>query len=184
MSFQRKGWPNWLFIIQINIILNIGHGQCLGVAASLRGCLQEVQHFRRSQILQGLRYHHPRIFPSTQDPTIARKAFKISGSILSNNAVAIPDPSGEVKACNLVGRYVFHPPFSFTSSSLQLLKNISAFTLKSESETVNQESDLPSRIWRKSMKSRAAMYNIIKVDPQNPLCERGKESLDDCLHRH
>lgn len=41
-----------------------------------------------------------------QDPTIARKAFKITGSILSNNTVTIPDPTSEIKHCNLIGRYV------------------------------------------------------------------------------
>lgn len=66
----------------------------------------------------------------TQDPTIARKAFKITGSILSNNTVTIPDPSGEVKACNLIGRYVSKHPFSFMSNSLHRRKNTSASTSK------------------------------------------------------
>ena len=42
-----------------------------------------------------------------KDPAIARKAFKISGSILSNNTVTIPDQNSDVKACNLTGRYIY-----------------------------------------------------------------------------
>ena len=41
-----------------------------------------------------------------QDPIIARKTFKLSGSILSNNTVTIPDPNSEIKVANLIGRYV------------------------------------------------------------------------------
>jgi len=41
------------------------------------------------------------------DPIIARKSFKITGSILSNNTVTVPDPNGEIKYCNLIGRYLY-----------------------------------------------------------------------------
>ncbi len=42
-----------------------------------------------------------------KDPIIARKTFKVSGSILSNNTVTIPDTSSDIKACNLTGRYIY-----------------------------------------------------------------------------
>jgi len=41
------------------------------------------------------------------DPAIARKTFKLSGSILSNNTVTIPDPNSDIKACNLTGKYIY-----------------------------------------------------------------------------
>lgn len=42
-----------------------------------------------------------------QDPAIARKTFKLSGSILSNNTITIPDPNSDIKSCNLTGRYIY-----------------------------------------------------------------------------
>lgn len=84
-----------------------------------------------------------------KDPTIARKSFKITGSILSNNTVTIPDPNGEVKACNLIGRYVnLSLPSSIFNSSHHH-KNTFAFISKSESEIGNQEFALLSPIWKK-----------------------------------
>lgn len=59
------------------------------------------------QELQGLSHHRPRTPCSNQDPTIARRCFKVTGSILSNNTVTIPDPTGEVKTTNLIGRYLY-----------------------------------------------------------------------------
>lgn len=41
-----------------------------------------------------------------KDPIIARKCFQISGSIISNNLITIPDPTSEIKRANLIGRYV------------------------------------------------------------------------------
>lgn len=62
-----------------------------------------------------------------KDPIIARKCFKLSGSILSNNSVTIPDPTSDIKQCNLTGRYVLNNLLRFMLNSLHFLKNYSAF---------------------------------------------------------
>ena len=59
-----------------------------------------------SSSLQGFSPSYSRMHHISQDPIIARKTFKLTGSILSNNTVTIPDPNGEVRHANLIGRYV------------------------------------------------------------------------------
>ena len=41
------------------------------------------------------------------DPGIARKCMKLSGTVPSNSTVSVPTPGGELKQCDLTGRYLY-----------------------------------------------------------------------------
>ena len=137
------------------------------MAASFRRHLQKVRHLRSPQKLQRLSDHHARTTLTMQDPTIARKSFKITGSILSNNTVTVPDPTAELKYCNLIGRYVVWGLCSCMLSFWHRLKNTFAFIFKLASRIGNLGLGLLLLIWRSSITLLAEMFVCLYLDSQN-----------------
>ena len=98
-----------------------------------------------------------------KDPVIARKCFKLSGSILSNNSITIPDPTADIKNCNLNGRYVWQYYYSrFMFNFLQSLKNYFVFIFKLELKIENLVSDLHLLIWKNNIQLVVEMYILYK----------------------